>query len=174
MTLINLEELKALIDSRVQEISDKRFIEIILNHDEIQDKLMVKLLNRFSKVLENRQNDKITPPSDLKSMQKRQDKITGREVQDILSPETKKERNLLLKKKLIELSKRNNKNKKLYNIGLTINYILLHPQKKIFILPELSDEIGMSTESLGKHLTSLNFKFDKSSRGWIKPERWES
>lgn len=177
MSILNVDELTTLIDSRIEEQSTKKLIEILLKNEEVIKLLSSAVLRKMVSALGDKRRNFDTfepnnPPSTAKSIEKK-DQITGKEVQEILDPKTKKERQLMLSGKLIDLATRNNRNKRPYNIRRTINYILDHPQQSEFILPVMIDDLGITGESIRRHLQCLNFQYNERTKTWIKPEKWE-
>lgn len=164
MTIINLDELKVLIDSRI--------CEIVLQHKDIIDKISDKVIENITeKLLSRGIKERNNPPSTVELPIKRDNKIEGRDIREIINTNNTKNQ-LKLSEKLMTLATKNN-GKKPYNIRRTINYIVEHPQEPEFVLPVLVDEIGVSSDLLRNHLVLLGFTYNENKRIWIRPEKWE-
>ncbi len=57
------------------------------------------------------------------------------------------------------------------SISRTTDYIKDHPAEE-YSLPEMSDAIGLSTETLRNHMIQLKYYYDQDSRSWRKKVRW--
>jgi len=168
--LFNKKALEDLIDERLdKKFPIREFMRFISKNDDFIEKVSKRVLKRIGKILLDEQFKEKTIPSRDKSAFKPQDKITGKDVQELIDPGSREK----LREKLVKIATKRNKNKQPYNIRRTVNFIIDNPRVNEISIPELSEELSISSKLLGQHLRLLKFRYDNKKKRWLRPMRWE-
>lgn len=158
--------------------------EVVIDTEELEKKITLNVLKSLrlsieegiSKIVKDIENLPNTPPSSPKHKVKQKDKITGKDVKDLLNNEKINDARNKKFNTMLDYARKHSERLPL-RIRNTIWYIVTHPQES-YSLIELGENITASESNernnrlyIKEHLETLGYKYDDKNKVWSN-EKW--